>query len=85
MSTFVRIQIKENLALLHPHIALSFKLQPLSKCVRIKTQIQYSYCSLKFFFFFNESKGEAENTFISHSPVESLSMLFSGEAATEEQ
>lgn len=38
-----------------------------------------------FFFFFNESKGEAENTFISHSPVESLSMLFSGEAATEEQ
>lgn len=40
---------------------------------------------IKIFFFFNESKGEAENTFISHSPVESLSMLFSGEAATEEQ
>lgn len=36
-------------------------------------------------FFFNESKGEAESTFTSHSPVESLSMLFSAEAATEEQ
>lgn len=57
VSTFVRIQIKENLALLHPHIALSFKLQPLSKCVRIKTQIQYSYCSLKFFFFLMKVRG----------------------------
>jgi len=30
-------------------------------------------------------KVRAENTFTSHGPVESLSILFSAEAATEEQ
>lgn len=41
VSTFVRIQIKENPAPFHPHIVLSFKLQP------IKTPIQYSYGLIK--------------------------------------
>lgn len=47
MSTFVRIQIKENLALLHPHTPSSFKLQPLSKSTPVNKQIVYSIADLK--------------------------------------
>lgn len=66
--------------------SLSFKLQPLSKCIQIEIQIQYSYCSfLKIQIFFNESKGEAEYMFTSHGAVETPGMLLSAEAAPEEQ
>lgn len=45
--TFVRAQIKESLALLHPHILSSFKLQPLSKSTPVNNQIVYSIVILK--------------------------------------
>lgn len=73
MSTLVRIQIKENLVVLHPHIPSSFKLQPLSKSTPVNKQIVYSIAEKKKIKKKNESKGEVEKTFSSLSLVESLS------------